>query len=784
MDAGSFDRLTRRLVVPTSRRTALGALAASGLLDALGIGRAAPVARAQVDCVLAFVATVRQGPSAGLPLTENGTRPGELRGELSFALTDSGMLQDGALTLPDGISLPVVGQATGHSLQVRIELAPRVALVAIGVGEEEIAACRGAVDGLATGPDLGDLGDWHAAPLRGGDNGVAQDASARAERRRNRANRGGSTGPTGPTGAGPGAASCAAGLTRCGGDCVDLAVDRQHCGACGQICPDLGGLVCQGGRCGCPAGWTDCGQAPGAPAGIEGYCADLAGDTRNCGACGAACAAGESCVNGRCQAPGAARAQCAPGLTDCDGACVDLASNLSHCGACGSPCESGLVPVECRNGVCERANCPPDQAYCGAVDGCRDLSTDPDHCGACQTPCNGSLCADGRCQSSAALCPPGQFDCNGVCFDLATDPEHCGECGVACAEGQDCVEGSCVDPQSGCQAGHADCGEGCTDLADNESHCGACGNACADGQSCRGGECVPADDAPAQAQITCAAVGLADCGGTCVDLQTDTSHCGFCGNACGDGAACVGGGCSDDFPCTGGKKLCYPACVDVLTDPTNCGACGTTCGGGQCQGGQCIPEVEQANSARVSCVVAGLADCGGACVDLQSDGLNCGTCGVECAYGEVCSGGACQSSCAAGLSFCNGVCVDTATDASHCGFCNNACAGFSQCIAGGCISTGIEQAGTGLGCDAGLNFCGGVCVDLLSDNVNCGTCGQACPYGWMCEGGSCRAICGGQGLTFCNGECVNTLVQDEHCGGCGNACEPGLFCDGNGNCIS
>jgi len=151
MDPDRFDTLAKRLVTPTTRRASLGGLAAGGLLSALGLGRAIPETRAAQPrtCTLAFVATVRLGPNTQRALTTNGTQPGELRGDLSFALSERGTLEDAKLLLSDGTSLPVVGQATGYSLQVRIELGRRLALVAVGVGEQEIATCRGAIDGLA-----------------------------------------------------------------------------------------------------------------------------------------------------------------------------------------------------------------------------------------------------------------------------------------------------------------------------------------------------------------------------------------------------------------------------------------------------------------------------------------------------------------------------------------------------------------------------------------------------------------------------------------------------------
>src|SRR5215212_6308297 len=151
MDAERFDTLARALSAPRSRRAALSSAAAGGLLTALGLTRAVPETRAAQGglCVVAFAATTG--------------RTGEVRGNLSFSLSQRGSLDNAALTLPDGTQVPVVGQATGHSLQLCIALGPQQALVAVGVGEQEITQCLGAIDGVVSGPQAGDLGDWHAA---------------------------------------------------------------------------------------------------------------------------------------------------------------------------------------------------------------------------------------------------------------------------------------------------------------------------------------------------------------------------------------------------------------------------------------------------------------------------------------------------------------------------------------------------------------------------------------------------------------------------------------------
>src|SRR4051794_21944302 len=121
MDADRFDTLARRVGTPTTRRAALGAAVTGGFLSALGLTRSVPeVAAAQGGtCVVAFAAQVRQGPSTQQPLLPGG-RPGEVRGNLSFSLSRSGSLDNAALMLADGTSLPAEGDAAGHSVQLRI----------------------------------------------------------------------------------------------------------------------------------------------------------------------------------------------------------------------------------------------------------------------------------------------------------------------------------------------------------------------------------------------------------------------------------------------------------------------------------------------------------------------------------------------------------------------------------------------------------------------------------------------------------------------------------------
>lgn len=615
MDADRFDTLAKRLVTPTTRRATLGAAAAGGLLSALGLRHAAPQAHATQGgpCVLAFVAMVRQGPSVDQALTTNGSRPGELRGELSFSLSATGNLEDGTLLLPNGASLPVVGQAMGHALQVRIELAPRLALVALGVGEQEVAACQGAIDGVATGPDVGDLGDWHAAALRradgaggigsGGTGAARQGAPRRAAAPSTTGRTGGSgataalsnAGPTAPAGptptppAGPTGSAAAASTntgptgspttaptpTPPGGGMLDLTAPTGPSGSTtGSTAPALSST---GSTSTGPTGpATESAQcAPGLSRCLD-VCVDLSSDRNNCGACGHPCTAEQGCHGGACTG---ARPICPGGLESgedsCNGVCVDLQSDPANCGACFNDCEG----TPCIAGVCDQPTCTEGLTPCGDV--CVDLQTDAANCGACGAPCgNNQFCEGGICMGGDQLCAPGLSLCGfGFCVDLQTDPANCGECGVPCGNDEICQGGLCTllaaeassetDILLDCGAlDLADCGGVCVDLQSDRTNCGTCGNPCTEVEDCLSGICAGVvEEMPL---VDCSALGLSSCGGACLDLQTDAGNCGACGNPCPAGFACCGG-----------------VCVDLLTDDNHCGYCGNPCERLTCRGGLC-----------------------------------------------------------------------------------------------------------------------------------------------------------------------------------------------------
>ncbi|KAA8515533.1 hypothetical protein F0562_018856 [Nyssa sinensis] len=60
----------------------------------------------------------------------------------------------------------------------------------------------------------------------------------------------------------------------------------------------------------------------------------------------------------------------------------------------------------------------------------------------------------------------------------------------------------------------------------------------------------------------------------------------------------------------------------------------------------------------------------------------------------------------------------------------------------------------------GRDCCNKKCVDLKTDKLNCGKCGQKCKYSEIC----------------CKGKCLNPLSDKKHCGSCNNKCKKGTKC--------
>jgi hypothetical protein len=245
-----------------------------------------------------------------------------------------------------------------------------------------------------------------------------------------------------------------------------------------------------------------------------------------------------------------------------------------------------------------------------------------------------------------------------------------------------------------------------------------------------------------------------------------TGGTGGVGGATGGGPAGTGG----LVVCPAGYVVCGVDCVDLSTDRSHCGACGNAClPGALCEDGACELACEP-----------GLTDCFGLCVNTSADRRFCGSCDVACGVGQLCEDGECVLGCQSPLVPCGDVCTSLDTDPENCGACNNLCprlpSADATCTAGAC----------GWECDDGTKDCNGVAGDgceaeLADDRENCGACGNECESDLECVNGVCSS--GTYGWTLvtdqaCTASCGGAPTPLDSCEGpwaCGPTTLGGLI---------
>jgi hypothetical protein len=405
----------------------------------------------------------------------------------------------------------------------------------------------------------------------------------------------------------------------------------------------------------------------------------------------------------------------------------------------------------------------------------------------CQVGDNRLYCElpDGGIGHCAAL------TCTTVDFD--TDPNNCGSFGNVCPAGTPCTSGFCYGA--------------CTTMS------------CPTGMICSAYGCVlPGCDGQHDYQACPPYTGQyiyarQCCGTTCTDLMNDAGNCGYCGHQCPGTAACVYGVCGvdcsseiDSTPCWSGSGYCCQGQCVIWGSGCGCGVkCWSNCAsrGGCPSGTACVSNGPLMDvCAPTSC--AGLPEgsdcaandadgapqpgncCGGSCALLATDTLNCGACGRVCPAGEVCLRSQCVPPVACinttdatpcllpdGVTgmCCSGSCVDVHTDDANCGYCAQTCPTGSTCH-------GVSDA---LG--------GGQCQDASGRPLTCPT--APCAPGHQCVGNICRPVsCAGLAdATPCaNGRCCGgtcTSIGDlSNCGSCGRACPTGAGLCLGGLCFS
>ena len=229
-----------------------------------------------------------------------------------------------------------------------------------------------------------------------------------------------------------------------------------------------------------------------------------------------------------------------------------------------------------------------------------------------------------------------------------------------------------------CAAGYAPCGLRCVSLASDPENCGACGNACLPDRACTLGVCdLSSDgssgqqtDATADSAFDRSAVGddgspLEDA--TMGDAPSDRTASG------GDGTTEAGAGeASDDSSPSDGRGP--PSDAGANDASTNDSGVGNADSGGTDSMGSdssapdatddsSAPDATDDSSATdatddstsldeaaetASPCTSPLVFCGGLCLDVTGDPLNCGTCNVVCAS-QLCSNGQCVGAASGGI---------------------------------------------------------------------------------------------------------------------------------------
>jgi alpha-tubulin suppressor-like RCC1 family protein len=351
----------------------------------------------------------------------------------------------------------------------------------------------------------------------------------------------------------------------------------------------------------CPGGYCTAGKTCAATLSDGSTCS--ANDQCTHGACisGICCAtacAGTclTCATGVCNpvvAGGPSNGACALGTTTCghDGTCDGNGGcrNAISTVACGSASCSGgqLTPVGACNGAgaCSTpapSGCPGG-VVCASLSACKAATCTAD------ADCVSGLCLNSTCTAkagNASTCSAADQCTSGVCADGVCCATTCsGTCQACNDTSNGHTVGTCANISGTPRSGHGTC-----------SGSGTCASTC-NGTSA---SCVYASTSTSCRSASCSSGSqtlAANCDGVgnCPTATTQTCGQYVCGatacvatctsnTQCVSGAACVSGICT---ACASGQTVCPNACVNVSSDGNNCGACGHGCLGGTCSGGQC-----------------------------------------------------------------------------------------------------------------------------------------------------------------------------------------------------
>ncbi len=316
-------------------------------------------------------------------------------------------------------------------------------------------------------------------------------------------------------------------------------------------------------------------------------------------------------------------------------------------------------PATCPYACCGDSDCPGTCQTCDSSHTCVSVVSRDDPNGRCVGTCDATGACKAKRGQSCTVVPGGCIDgttcADGICCDRACSdtceacdvPEHLGTCTTlaagasprptrtACVSSVPACAGTCDGISALCSYNSGPCGSpSCTGITYQAA--GTCSNGacnypsaedCPNGQVCDGAAC--ACSAP---MTTCS-------GGLCVNLQSNSAHCGDCDRSCSSNhgsSGCVAGSCQmscigDYRDCSADENVALDGCeTNVMADRNNCGSCGNICPN---DWANATPSC--ANKACSHECTAPWANCDGAAgngceTNLDTDASNCGVCTKTC----------------------------------------------------------------------------------------------------------------------------------------------------------
>ena len=465
-------------------------------------------------------------------------------------------------------------------------------------------------------------------------------------------------------------AICTDEQTECGGVCVNLRSDMNHCGQCFIKCSaneinNSLNAICNQGKCEaleCNTGYhLESGMCLGDNIQLCGgkNCEDLEGWSK-----------GDCSPEGKCIVE-----KCKPGYhkykDENDEISCEL-DTIDNCGKHGITCQksSGVRFVICNeDAVCEATKCEKGYHWNRENTDCVEDSIE--ECGWFNNNCNalsgwlngaeGNKCEDGY-NCIAGKCAPGYHVYNnqedyGINVPCEADTnENCGSHGNNCTEQQMmCSGGVCAND---CTPGFHPCNGGCSTFSDDPMNCGSCGHECtlseiphSNGVTCQNSFCVP----------TSCDYGFHISGNICTPDSSD--ECGTSGIHCdatviphGAQFGCEAGQCTV-VSCTTGYHINGKECVQDTAD--SCGKSEKDCalissyGNYICDGGECVLTTCKTgyhkSGSGTECIPDDISNCGGTSCDVPPNTIvtcekgKCKNSGCKSGFGDCNSQAGCET---------------------------------------------------------------------------------------------------------------------------------------------